>query len=334
MTSFSSSFIDTSSSSSMMVTQEEFNAFHKIDRSLFTRLILGLNRDINQSFEIVGFLFLLEQTGYARNLISHLISLQDAFIEAVANETLVCLSVLYNEAFSSTFFDDDFSVIPLIISVTGGRLTLRFIHQNRETFLFGLRKNLKDICYRAFQDICVKVERILALEREKTIEELKKIRLSVQQENPSRLSVQQENPNRLSVQQERAFTTPYVEETHNIFAVADTKKSEEEEEDGVVVVAADDRTVFLTFSKGYPISEEEVRVYFTRRFGEVIETIEMQEVEEKEQPLYARMVLWTHCMDKLEEIVSVRNRNKFTIDGKHVWARKYVRKNPSSSSHI
>ena len=29
-------------------------------------------------------------------------------------------------------------------------------------------------------------------------------------------------------------------------------------------VSADERTIFLTFSKGYPISENEVREFFTR----------------------------------------------------------------------
>lgn len=31
-------------------------------------------------------------------------------------------------------------------------------------------------------------------------------------------------------------------------------------------VSPDDRTIFLTFSKGYPTTEEEVREYFTRYY--------------------------------------------------------------------
>ncbi|KAK6144870.1 hypothetical protein DH2020_021690 [Rehmannia glutinosa] len=56
-------------------------------------------------------------------------------------------------------------------------------------------------------------------------------------------------------------------------------------------VPADDRTIFLTFSKGYPITEDEVREFFTRmRFGDLIEELIMQEVGDDEQVLYARMV--------------------------------------------
>lgn len=282
---------------------------------------------MNQSYEVFAFLYLLEQMNYARNIIAHLVSLPDAFIDAVANEIVVCLSFLYNKEHASVFVannSDDRSVIPLVMRITGGRLTIKFINQNRDAVLLGVRKNLSDICARAFEDMCERAERyhkekLLALEREKVIEELKNIRLSAQQENF----------NRLSVQQEIVPTLPHVEE-ETIKIAEETEEAKKNDEE--VVVAADDRTVFLTFSKGYPISETEVWVYFTKKFGEVIEAVEMQDVEENEQPLFARMVLKQRYMSKIEDIVSVRNRNKFTIDGKHVWARKYVRKNPNPSA--
>ncbi|VVB00792.1 unnamed protein product [Arabis nemorensis] len=257
---------------------------------------------MNQSHQVIGFLFLLEQNHYARNLISSLVSLPDAFINAVANEIVVCLSFLYNnDYFSSMFFgannnnyNFDQSVIPLIIRITGGRLSLSVLNQNRERLLLGLRNILTNVCHRAFEDLCARAERynkekILALEREKTIENLKKIRLSAPQGTSSRLSVQKETTHKPSVQQVWVPTR-------------------------------------------YPISEEEIRVYFTKKFGEVIEETVMQEVEENEQPLYARMVLKMRYVSKMEEIVCGRNRNKYTINGKHVWARKYVRKNLTSSA--
>lgn len=318
------------------MTRDEFNDFHKIDRTLFTRLVIGLNRDMDQSFRAMSFLMLLEQSGYARYLIAYLVSLPDAFIDAVANEIAVCISLLYNLDFASTFFavpnNDDNSIIPLLSRLTGGSLTLRLINQNREVFRIALAKNCADPCTRAFKDICEGVQRynrekLMALEKEKFIENMKNLRLGVQHENPNRLSVQQ-----VTI----AFppVPPRVEEDTN---KAKKEKEIAEEEEKKALVEADDRTVFLTFSKGYPISEEEVRVYFTRRFGEVIEAIEMQEVEGNEQPLYAKMVLKLKCASMMDEIVSWRNRNKFTINGKHVWARKYVRKNifsASSSTHV
>ncbi|XP_009604652.1 uncharacterized protein [Nicotiana tomentosiformis] len=99
--------------------------------------------------------------------------------------------------------------------------------------------------------------------------------------------------------------------------------AEEEKE-----VPPDARTVFLTFSKGYPITETEVVEFFTRKFGEDVEAIYMQEVSDDEQPLYARLV--TRSLAALEAIVD-GGKAKYNINGKHVWARKYVKKpNPKN----
>lgn len=49
----------------------------------------------------------------------------------------------------------------------------------------------------------------------------------------------------------------------------------------------------------------------------------MQEVEEGEQVLYARMV----CkMPDVIDTICAGNKAKYSINGKHVWARKYVKK--------
>jgi len=325
-------------SSSIVVTRDEFNAFHTIDRTLFSRLVFNLNRDVDQSFLAMCFLLFLEQSSYARDIIAYLVSLPNAFVDAVANEIGVCINLLYNVEFASTFFaadNDDNSMIPLLLRITGGKFTLRLINQQRKNFCAGVTKNWIDVCTRAFSDLCETAHRInrekqLALEREKFIEDMKKLRLSLQQENPNRLSVQQVKIASPPFPRPRP---PVEDETKK--ALREKETMEVKEKEGVL--AADDRTVFLTFSKGYPISEAEVRVYFTRRFGEVIEAVEMQEVEANEQPLFAKMVMKLQCASMMDEIVSARFRNKFTIDGKHVWARKYVRKNPypaSSSTHF
>ncbi|KAM5584922.1 hypothetical protein ABKV19_004345 [Rosa sericea] len=91
-------------------------------------------------------------------------------------------------------------------------------------------------------------------------------------------------------------------------------------------VSADDRTIFLTFSKGYPISEKEVREFFTRKYGEFFDAIHMQEVQaEDHQPLYARLVVRSASF--IPVVLEGQSKAKFSINGKHVWARMYVKKN-------
>ncbi|KAI7980258.1 hypothetical protein LOK49_Contig175G00004 [Camellia lanceoleosa] len=68
-----------------------------------------------------------------------------------------------------------------------------------------------------------------------------------------------------------------------------------------------------------------------RKFGEIIEAIHMQEVPAEGQVLYARLVV--HSASVINVVLEGQRKAKFSINGKHVWARKYVKKNPKSPSH-
>ncbi|KAL9269275.1 hypothetical protein AKJ16_DCAP26586 [Drosera capensis] len=66
-------------------------------------------------------------------------------------------------------------------------------------------------------------------------------------------------------------------------------------------------------------------------FDDVIEALYMQDVSEEEQALYARLLV--RDPKTMEEILGGREcKMKFSINGKHVWARKYVQKNSRALS--
>lgn len=54
----------------------------------------------------------------------------------------------------------------------------------------------------------------------------------------------------------------------------------------------------------------------------------MQEVNPPKQSLYARLVVRPEAMDVIDHFLDYNSRMKFSINGKHVWARKYIRKLP------
>ncbi|KAL2458883.1 uncharacterized protein Fot_55446 [Forsythia ovata] len=93
-------------------------------------------------------------------------------------------------------------------------------------------------------------------------------------------------------------------------------------------VPPEDRTMFVTFSRGYPVAEREVRHFFSTNFGDCIESFHMQEVRPHEQPLYARVVFLKPSF--IPEILDGTEKAKFTINGKHVWMRKFVPRNDES----
>ncbi|OVA07434.1 hypothetical protein BVC80_939g1 [Macleaya cordata] len=91
-----------------------------------------------------------------------------------------------------------------------------------------------------------------------------------------------------------------------------------------------DRTMFITFSRGYPITERELRAFFVRLYGECIEDLYMQEVPPNRQSLYARVVF--RSLRIIAAILDGKDKAKFAINGKHVWARLFVDKTKQNQS--
>ncbi|KAL3535523.1 hypothetical protein ACH5RR_003984 [Cinchona calisaya] len=50
--------------------------------------------------------------------------------------------------------------------------------------------------------------------------------------------------------------------------------------------------MFVTFSKGYPVTESEIRELFGKLFGNCIEAFHLQPVRSDEQPCYAPVVFF------------------------------------------
>ena len=54
----------------------------------------------------------------------------------------------------------------------------------------------------------------------------------------------------------------------------------------------------------------------------------MEKVNSPEQSLYARLVVRPEAIDVIDHFLEYKPMIKFSINGKHVWARKYIRKLP------
>lgn len=91
-----------------------------------------------------------------------------------------------------------------------------------------------------------------------------------------------------------------------------------------------EKTMFLTFSRGYPVQEWELREFFTMAFGDCIESLHVQEVQSGEQSLFARIVF--RSLATIGMILNGNEKAKFIVNGKHVWARRYEPRRQRSSS--
>uniref|UniRef100_K4DEG9 Uncharacterized protein n=2 Tax=Solanum lycopersicum TaxID=4081 RepID=K4DEG9_SOLLC len=94
-------------------------------------------------------------------------------------------------------------------------------------------------------------------------------------------------------------------------------------------ISGEELTMFVTFSKDYPVTELEIREFIAPVFGEYIEYIRMQEVKSNEQALYAQIVFSIQGI--IEFILQNESKAKFIINGKEVWMQKFVPENGNSS---
>ncbi|KAL5569227.1 hypothetical protein UlMin_025802 [Ulmus minor] len=349
------------------VSEEDYKQFHSIDRRVFTRLVYSLNRDPLESLRLMALWLWLEVAVKGFMPASQaIILLTDKALEELINESILILKYIEREVFPFAF--DSSPHLPTIQRVTRcNYLTLRYFHDHRHVVHRGVGSKMDDVCARAFDDIIEQREMVRNVEMEERAREMMYpsmlypdhvlsfpplINLSGGRMGPvgaylpdfrrganapfwPRSHLMEEggsssnaNISRAeNVQREREGLGVAVEEIVESLNLDETEPIDENREEAVVPVEPEDRSIFLTFSRGYPISLKEVTDFFASKFGELVQEIVMQEVEENEQPLYARLVL--PSVSDIETVLDGKRKVKFTINGKHVLARKFERRNRS-----
>ncbi|XVF23708.1 hypothetical protein REPUB_Repub13aG0063000 [Reevesia pubescens] len=281
-----------SSSEYPTVSKQEIKLYHTIDRAIFARLLLKLRRDPGESMHVMALLIWLEHnSSHTGNLVYKIQSWPNTLIDALADEAVECLNCIRSDEDPSSHFPTGAKyVIPLIRRLTRDELSPGFFHDHRLDIIRGIVQLVQDVCIIAFDDI---VEEALGFADEQRIEQnlqplrsygpLVRPNLPVyncgvgeigdqKMRNHQNFSaytntdglgfVHAVNPNdRLSLRAQRESLNNEMEELlERIHSIRINSLEENNNEE----VPADKRTIFLTFSKGYPISENEVKRFFTR----------------------------------------------------------------------
>ncbi|KAL5224639.1 hypothetical protein ABZP36_011278 [Zizania latifolia] len=87
----------------------------------------------------------------------------------------------------------------------------------------------------------------------------------------------------------------------------------------------DYRSLFITFSRGYPINQEDITAFFNSAYGPCVESVMVEKAAPGQLPVYGRVVLRSAAM--IPVVLDGQQTAKFMINGRHLWARIYV---PSS----
>ncbi|KAF8021862.1 hypothetical protein BT93_G2106 [Corymbia citriodora subsp. variegata] len=327
------------------ISLDEFFRFHHADRRVYSRLVVNLNRDLNQSMQVMALLMWLERAGRDQTLVATILKWPDSVLNALADEAIECLICMQRDEFPSSSRTGEMCFTR---NLTNQEIGLAFFHKNRVAVLQGMAKVINEVCVLAFFDIIQKVVENKARTSDANAR-------SGNFANPSEQVYRDQSvyPIPLVPYQgidvgppdvpssliplfrkggflDLIFSEDYEQEAqtwNEDYFLGETRDAQIQDD---AEVPPNERTIFLTFSKGYPILENEVREYFTRRFGNFIEELRMQEAPPKQQALYARIVVRPASL--IDTILNGKSKTKFTINGKHVWARRYVRKNLKSSS--
>ncbi|XP_058783060.1 uncharacterized protein LOC131657711 [Vicia villosa] len=267
-----------------------------MDRKIFSILVMSLARDPSQSLLVMALWLWLENLGYP-SLILKLVSCPHGLINDVAQEAVSCLNCLELENFP---IPNDGGLF-LTRVLMGRKISLHLFKYKRFTTITGIKNVLNKTCSRIFNDILLDV---------------------------------------LGSSSACRFLLPYPyipvivpgfpHKVFGEFTISSTNFEMFDMKDGTILksildVSDQDKTIFLTFSRGFPVSEKEVSYLFTSTFeDDCIKTIVMGNRNSKGQVLYATMVL--NYVETLDRILNGRHIAKFRVNGKHIWARKYDRR--------
>ncbi|OIV96489.1 hypothetical protein TanjilG_07881 [Lupinus angustifolius] len=283
------------------ISVEELYIFHRIDREVFFRLVIRLARNPAQSLLVMAFWLWIESIKYPK-FITKLVGLSDPLINTFANEAVTglrCLEMEYDDTPESG------GGLPLTTILMQEEISLQFFRQKRFTIIVGIRCVLNKICARIFTDI---LQYLLGSANTST---------SISYPSHYRPLVVPGFPHPLF----GTFTIPPINfEELDLFdpRIWITMHGYD---DGAT---DDDKTMFLTFSRGFPVTKEEVWHLFTRIYGDCIKFLNMGNGNINDQVLFATMVL--NNVEIVDRILNGMHVAKFRLNGKHIWARKYERR--------
>lgn len=254
-----------------------------MDRELYLCLLFRLGRDPTQSLLVMALWLWLEHMGH-RNLISKLRSLSHNLINGLAKEAVLCLRCLEAKKEPQPRIPPG-GGLPLTATLTQPPLSLHFFIRKRFTAIAGIKSILGNICCRIFTDIWSHVFRITSTSRAAMV---------LGFPHPLRWRREEWDAREERVWRWRAWDD----------------------------VTDEDKTMFLTFSRGFPVREEEVAYLFRSEFGEKsVVGIYMGSHGNGEQTLFATLVV--DSVATVDRILGGKRIAKFRVNGKHIWARKY-----------
>ncbi|KAL6639490.1 hypothetical protein ACP70R_023220 [Stipagrostis hirtigluma subsp. patula] len=300
------------------------SSYYMIVRQLFSRLVFSLQIESSLSMNIIAFWLWLEGNGHA-DFLKSIDSFDNNHLRATAFAGKDFIEALHLKSCESS-----------VRSMEGNRF--------RKEAAQGVTFYLNKICYRALEDLREIAEReettsqINQAHEEKmkdkvpmsTKDLLSKIKASY-----TNIRTLEEGTSSRRLQSPKSHVTQGLtdsvdgrETTYHLATLMDTLSLRDKRVDAIQAqqhfsVPRDERTLFVTFSNGYPFTKDELYDFFMRHYGDV-EEITIEEPIASRPPLYAHVTFFSQLT--LFHVLDGKKKVKFLTLGKHLWARQFVPK--------
>ncbi|KAI3852710.1 hypothetical protein MKW92_032165 [Papaver armeniacum] len=225
--------------------------------------------------------------------------LKDSVLNRAADEAILILDCITSETPPPKLKSK--KVIPYTLSLMSNKeISLANLYECKCRVITGITQKVDEVCIKAFYDILQK-----ALEKNPKFRHqptgclnfgADKYRSELASLNASNVSASSSSTTNAS----------------NVSASSSSTKNASKGEK---------RTMFVTFSRGFPTSDQELIEYFAGLYGNCVERVHLQE---KKQPLYARVVFLSSST--IKKFLGAQDKVKFTINGKQLCARRYLAK--------
>ncbi|KAK6912603.1 LysM domain [Dillenia turbinata] len=248
------------------VTIEDYYMYHYVDRQVFRRLVDDhINQEPAEAMLIMA-LWLWFEEYRSQPVISRVANVPLFCLGVLASEALTCLRCLGATEPPSSESEDSIRLHKTMMAENG--VSLSSLHNDKHIAISGVKRYLKTVCAWAFIDIIMD---------------------KLAQRSPDL------NFNRNQGLSIPGFPHPIFGDVEVIARPLDFPITIERLGNWPQYynVPADERIIFLTFSRGQPVLEEEVEMLFTNLFGDCVESIHMQIVPPDMQPPHALLILRT-----------------------------------------
>ncbi|OVA13124.1 hypothetical protein BVC80_7351g9 [Macleaya cordata] len=275
-------------------TDDLLRGFYLMECHLFSRLIGRMRRPIVLARLVIAVWLLLEELGFY-DLIQKLYGNVDSVVEAIFDETASCLKCMDPINGEQPRGIND---TPFLEQILDEPMNRRFFYFNRDILLNRVTYIMKTVCTVIFDENTAKqVEDNMVHPVVRGVGEGSntQVRLLPSDQNPIHSS-----------------------STLNPFARQFTLREAQ-------WISPDHRSMFLTFSNGYPLSREEIIHFFTLNWGPVVEDVLMERTPDDNNPPQYGRIIFTH-FSVIDNILNGQPKVKFVVNRKHLWARVFVPK--------